>query len=76
MTLNEYQALAQRTSNLDAGMAKVHNGAMGLCGEAGELIDCLKKCTYQGHVFDPNRLIDEAGDTLWYLAELGAGRNA
>lgn len=73
MTLNEYQALAQRTSRLPGGMAKVHNGAMGLCGETGEVMDHLKKYTYQGHAFDPNKLIDEAGDVLWYLAELAAG---
>lgn len=73
MTLNEYQALAQRTSNTDTPMRKIHCAAMGLCGEAGELIDCIKKYDYQGHAYDPYKLIDEASDVLWYLAELAAG---
>lgn len=73
MTFDEYQMMAQRTSNTDSPMRKVHNGAMGLCGEAGELIDHVKKYDYQGHTFDPNYLIDEAGDIMWYLAELAVG---
>lgn len=73
MTLKKYQALAQRTSNTETPMQKIHCAAMGLCGEAGELIDCVKKFDYQGHLLEPSKLIDEAGDVLWYLAELAAG---
>ena len=50
MTPNEYQKLALRTEN---GMSRVFprilNGLMGLNGEAGECIDLLKKCYFQGH---------------------------
>lgn len=67
MTLNEYQALAQRTSNTDHN--KLLNGCMGMCGEAGECIDILKKHVMQGHDIDYAKLVEEVGDVLWYIAE-------
>lgn len=45
------------------------NGVMGLCGEAGEAIDLVKKHLAQGHELDKEHLIDELGDIAWYLAE-------
>lgn len=70
MTLNEYQSLAQRTSSAKERTDKLLNGLMGLNGEAGECIDVLKKYYFQGHELDGLKLIDEAGDCLWYLAEI------
>lgn len=75
MTLNDYQQLASRTSNPDltnrGGL--IENGVMGLCGEAGECIDIVKKAMFQGHALDREKLIDELGDTLWYAAQLATG---
>jgi NTP pyrophosphatase (non-canonical NTP hydrolase) len=45
------------------------NGVMGLCGEAGEAIDIVKKHLAQGHELDREALIKELGDIAWYLAE-------
>ena len=45
------------------------NGVMGLCGEAGEAIDIVKKHLAQGHELDREGLIKELGDVAWYLAE-------
>ena len=45
------------------------NGVMGLCGEAGEAIDLVKKHLAQGHELDREGLIKELGDVAWYLAE-------
>ena len=45
------------------------NGVMGLCGEAGEAIDIVKKHLAQGHELDREHLIKELGDIAWYLAE-------
>lgn len=74
MTLNDYQKLASRTSNPDlTNRGLIENGVMGLCGEAGECIDILKKVEFQEHEFDPNRLIDELGDVLWYVAQTATG---
>lgn len=74
MNFNEYQKLAQRTSSKkDSAIDKVLNGLMGLNGEAGECIDILKKHFYQGHELDKEKLIDELGDVLWYIAETCEG---
>lgn len=45
------------------------NGVMGLCGEAGEAIDIVKKHLAQGHELDRGKLLKELGDIAWYLAE-------
>lgn len=70
MNLNEYQSLAMTTLNpaLDKKDVLI-NGVMGLCGEAGEAIDIVKKHLAQGHVLDRDALIKELGDVAWYLAE-------
>ena len=70
MTINEYQQLAMRTLNPALGEKDVLiNGVMGLCGEAGEAIDLVKKHLAQGHDLDREALIGELGDIAWYLAE-------
>lgn len=37
-------------------------------GEAGEVIDLLKKHEFQGHDLDYNEIVKELGDVAWYLA--------
>ena len=70
MTINEYQRLAMRTLNPKLSRKDVLiNGVMGLCGEAGEAIDIVKKHLAQGHDLDREALIRELGDVAWYLAE-------
>lgn len=69
MKMNEYQALARRTSSTDgpekASYDKLINGVMGLCGEAGEYIDVVKKMMFQQHELNADKLIEELGDVLW-----------
>ena len=70
MTINEYQKLALTTLNPSLGERDVLiNGVMGLCGEAGEAIDMVKKHLAQGHELDKEKLARELGDVAWYLAE-------
>ena len=70
MTANEYQKEALRTLNPELDKKDVLiNGVMGLCGEAGECIDVVKKHLAQGHALDRENLIKELGDVAWYLAE-------
>jgi len=70
MTLNEYQRQALTTLNPELNKHDVLiNGVMGLCGEAGEAIDIVKKHLAQGHDLDRDALIKELGDVAWYLAE-------
>ena len=73
MDFNEYQKLAMRTASDKSKQNRVLNGVMGLCGEAGECIDIVKKHMFQGHELDAKKLIDEASDCLWYLAEIATG---
>ncbi len=70
MNLNDYQRLAMTTLNpaLDRKDVLI-NGVMGLCGEAGEAIDIVKKHLAQGHALNRDALIKELGDVAWYLAE-------
>lgn len=70
MDANEYQKLAMTTLNpaLDQKDVLI-NSVMGLCGEAGEAIDIVKKWLAQGHELDKEALIKELGDVAWYLAE-------
>lgn len=70
MTINDYQSLAMRTLNPSLDRKDVLiNGVMGLCGEAGEAIDIVKKHLAQGHALNRDALIKELGDIAWYLAE-------
>lgn len=70
MTANEYQKLAMATLNKSLDQRDILiNGVMGLCGEAGEVIDIVKKHLAQGHTLDREHLIEELGDIAWYLSE-------
>lgn len=70
LTANGYQALAMTTLNRSLSERDMLiNGVMGLCGEAGEAIDLVKKHLAQGHELDKERLAGELGDVAWYLAE-------
>ena len=70
MTINEYQKLAMTTLNPALSKTDILlNGVMGLCGEAGEAIDIVKKHLHQGHELDKDKLTKELGDIAWYLAE-------
>ena len=67
---NEYQRKAMRTANKNLPAdEKLLNAVMGMCGEAGEAIDLLKKHRAQGAALDIDRLVKEVGDCLWYIAE-------
>ena len=45
-------------------------GALGLSGEVGEVVDILKKSIFQGHPLDVRKVALELGDVMWYLALL------
>ncbi len=70
MEANEYQRLAMTTLNPELNKRDVLiNSVMGLCGEAGEAIDIVKKWMAHGHELDREHLAKELGDIAWYLAE-------
>ena len=71
MNFNEYQKLARSTA-VYPEEHKVVYPALGLCGEAGEVADKIKK-TIRGDsslVDVTGSIADELGDVLWYLAIL------
>ena len=73
MDIREYQKLVLTTAPPLSLNDLVINGAMGLNGEAGEVIDIVKKWMYQGHNLNEAKLMDELGDVLWYVAILAHG---
>lgn len=69
MKINEYQTEALRTaSEMNQDVPMIVNGVLGLCGEAGECADMVKKHLFQGHELDTVHLAKELGDVAWYLA--------
>ena len=68
MTINEYQKAALRTAGTENQTDLFMNGVMGMCGEAGECIDLVKKWKFQQHELDFAHIAKELGDVAWYLA--------
>lgn len=68
ITFNEYQGLAARTATKHD--FELVNFAMGLAGEAGELIDLMKKFLFHKHKVEKLKIKKEAGDVLWYASQL------
>lgn len=44
--------------------------ALGLAGEAGEVVELIKKWAFHNHPYPEEKIIKELGDTLWYVAGL------
>jgi NTP pyrophosphatase (non-canonical NTP hydrolase) len=67
-----YQALAQRTLNPDLTPDEVLlMCGLGIPGEAGEVADHIKKaCYHRGKPLNVEKIGEELGDLLWYVAVL------
>jgi NTP pyrophosphatase (non-canonical NTP hydrolase) len=71
MNLRDYQRAAMQTARIhDSDDQAKANWSMGLAGEAGELIDLVKKDIFMDVSPTQAKLESEAGDVLWYLANL------
>lgn len=57
-------------SELDAKKAHILHMAVGICGEAGELIDAVKKSAIYGKELDHPNVIEELGDLEFYMEGL------
>lgn len=67
MNLKDYVQKAMTTAPItNADMLRIH-AAMGICGEAGELIDHMKKVTFNNKDLDEKYLVAELGDICWYM---------
>lgn len=79
MEMDTYQHLAMRTASHDTWKTqegKLLTGALGVCGESGEIAELVKKHIYHGHDLDAEKVIKEIGDVLWYCALLATAVNA
>jgi NTP pyrophosphatase (non-canonical NTP hydrolase) len=70
MEFKEYQAKSLRTLPSDFEKVNILIAAIGLCGEAGECADYIKKVEGHGHILSREKLASELGDVLWYVAAL------
>lgn len=62
-----HEAMRTKNEDLDHKM-QLLDGACGLAGEAGEVVDAIKKYNFQGHQLDKSEIENELGDVLWYVA--------
>ena len=77
MNFNDYQRDAQKTDRVP-GRKNLQNGndlivpLLGLAGETGELLSEYKKHLRDGnsHLLFKNRIAEELGDLLWYVANV------
>ena len=71
MNFNEYQKIARSTAVYPEEY-KVVYPALGLCGEAGEVADKIKKTVRGDRPLEEvtGNIADELGDVLWYVAVL------
>ena len=71
MNFNEYQKIARSTAVYPEEY-KVIYPALGLCGEAGEVADKIKKTIRGDSSLDEvsGNIAGDLGDVLWYLAIL------
>ena len=71
MNFDQYQTEVKRTSKPDREQReRLLNDALGLAGEAGEVADYLKKVLFHGHEMNPEEVIKECGDVLWYVTDM------
>lgn len=76
MDMNEYQEKARETNIYPDTPAGLYAMTLGLCGEAGEFADKMKKIIRDEKevITEENRasLILELGDTQWYLSQIAS----
>ena len=74
MTFDEYQAEAGKTAIYPYRGHNIEYPTLGLCGEAGEIANKVKKIQRDNNGVLTNekrfKIADEIGDVLWYLSAL------
>ena len=63
----QYKELTDRLASNPALLQSLH-AAIGISGEAGELIDAVKKSAMYGKPLDVENVKEELGDICWYMA--------
>jgi NTP pyrophosphatase (non-canonical NTP hydrolase) len=71
MEFNEYQQSTARTANPNlSNRDKILNWALGIGGEAGEVLELVKKHMFHGKDLDIDKAKSELGDVLYYVSEM------
>ncbi|MCL2587410.1 MAG: nucleoside triphosphate pyrophosphohydrolase family protein [Firmicutes bacterium] len=71
MNFNEFQTEAMKTASpRDDQREKLAYGMLGLFGESGEVAELLKKYLRGDGDLPVERLRNEMGDVMWYIAYL------
>lgn len=65
MTLNEFEIYVQEKC-----ATPIECSVLGLAGEAGEVVDLIKKIEFHGHTKDTEKVLTEIGDALFYLSDI------
>jgi NTP pyrophosphatase (non-canonical NTP hydrolase) len=69
MENTDYQREAQRTATPNLALHEALTiGGLGIAGEAGEVADHIKKIVFHHHDLNREKLAEEMGDVLWYIA--------
>jgi NTP pyrophosphatase (non-canonical NTP hydrolase) len=71
MNFLQFQILANRTAKTLEFKENLRHVTYGLCGEAGEFADAIKKHDIYDQELNVENALEELGDVLWYVA-LGA----
>lgn len=66
ISLQNFEGLRHKLN--DNNTAKLLHAVIGISGEAGELIDALKKHLFYGKPLDVTNVKEELGDILFYIA--------
>jgi len=67
VTFDEFQRETRRTYHPNR-----LKHILGLCGEAGEAAELIKKEEFHGVVMAAGKMAEELGDVLWYLAAVAS----
>ena len=62
-----YDQFVMQLFKADTAPAMLNHAVMGIAGEAGELIDAIKKHTVYGKQLDRENIIEELGDLRFYI---------
>lgn len=73
MNTQEYMDMALATESLPKTdltheQKRLTHASLGLCTEAAELADAIKKHIFYGKPLDKVNLVEEVGDILWYAS--------
>jgi NTP pyrophosphatase (non-canonical NTP hydrolase) len=67
MDIEAYSRLAIRTAKCGIAIDNITHASLGIGGEAGEVLDHVKKVVFNDRDLDIDHIVAEIGDILWYI---------